>query len=142
MAEAMTCGWIWETKTMPYIRANIARIHYFVLTTFVDFAILPITADIRREFIAVFGGKDDATLRQQVRNRAAIFQLFPLGPASDSRSAASWKEWIQTHFAPKALKPVSISNIHNALTWVMRTEPRPSGSDPYNLPHGSMMSIL
>jgi hypothetical protein len=116
LSEAMASDWIWEKKTLPYIRANIARIHYFVLTTFVDFAILPVTADLRREFIAVFGGRDDATLRQQVQNRAVLFQLSPSLPPSDSRSGAAWWAWIETHFVPKALQPVSISDLHNALT--------------------------
>jgi hypothetical protein len=104
----MVSDWIWSDKTLPYIRANITRIHYFVLTTFTDFAVLPITADLRREFITVAGGGDDRLLRQHVRNRTLLFQLAPALVASDQRSGASWRAWIETHFAPTALKPSAI----------------------------------
>ncbi|MGD0910222.1 MAG: N-6 DNA methylase, partial [Candidatus Acidiferrales bacterium] len=122
LSEAMASGWIWEEKTLPYVRGNIARIHYFVLTTFVDFAILPITADLRREFVAVLGGKDDAALRKQVQNRAVLFQLAPPLPPVDSRSLTSWQQWIATHFLPQALQPASISDIHNVLAIRTRTD--------------------
>jgi hypothetical protein len=122
LSEAMVCEWLWRDKTVPYVLANIARIRYFMLTTFVDFAVLPITADLRREFIQVARGKDDSLLRQQVRSRALLFQLAPPLAPSNSRSAASWQAWVETHLAPTALDPIAISDIHNALAIRTRTD--------------------
>jgi hypothetical protein len=122
LSEAMVSDWIWSDKTLPYIQANIARIQYFALTTFTNFGVLPITADLRREFIAVAAGKDDHLLRQEVRDQAILFQLAPALPASDPRSSKSWETWIETHFAPTALEPVPISDIHNAFAIRTRQE--------------------
>ena len=122
LSEAMVSDWIWSDKTLPYIQANIARIQYFALTTFTSFAVLPITADLRQEFILVARGKDDHLLREHVRCRTLLFQLAAALPASDPRSGQSWRAWIETHFAPSALQPVPISEIHNAFAIRTRHE--------------------
>ena len=113
LAEALVSDWIWKDKTLPYVKMNIARIRYFVLTTFVDFAILPITGELRRAF-AVANRENDTPLRQQVRNSVALFRLSPAAPV-DGRSAASWQAWIEAHWIPDALQPAAISDIHNVL---------------------------
>jgi hypothetical protein len=114
LAEAVVSGWIWDEKTVPYVRANITRIQYFVLTTFTEFAILPVTESLRRQFIAWRYGEDSG-LRVAVRAGLLQFQLAPALPDSDPRSTAAWISWVSTHFTPPAIAPIAISQIHNAL---------------------------
>jgi len=115
LAEAMIGQPVWQEKTLPYVRANITKIQYFVLTTFTDFAIVPITTDLRRRFVAVSKGQEDEdTLKNAFRKQTVLFQLRPSLPHTDPRSTAAWREWIQIHFAPSALAPVAISEINNS----------------------------
>ena len=38
LAEAMVDEGFWRSKTLPYLRDNIARVQYYAITTFTDFA--------------------------------------------------------------------------------------------------------
>src|ERR1700730_4170982 len=50
LRAAVVADEIWEEKTLPYVRENLPELRYFVLTTFVSFAVVEITADLRRQF--------------------------------------------------------------------------------------------
>jgi hypothetical protein len=120
LREAMLGSPIWEEKTVPYIRDNITRIHYFILTTFTNFAALSVTPALRDHFVKLSQGTaDESTLKALVGENLRQFQLAPSLPQSDPRSASAWNALVETHLAPATLAPVPISNIYNSL--VVRT---------------------
>jgi hypothetical protein len=121
LAEALTSGWVWSDKTVPYVLANITRIQYFVLTTFTESVVLPISSTLRHQFRNWKPG-DDAELRKEVLKNLTLFQLTPSLPESDARSTASWNRWLLTHFVPSALAPIPISEVHNTFSIESRTD--------------------
>jgi type I restriction-modification system DNA methylase subunit len=122
LADAMVATSIWEQKTFPYIRANITKVQYFVLTTFTEFAVLAITPAIRKHFVALAQGDGDLQkLRATVRKDVRLFQIAPPLPETDAQAANGWRIWLEQHFIPTALNPIPISEIHNSL----RVENRP-----------------
>jgi hypothetical protein len=110
LTDAITSGWIWQQKTLPYVRSNITRIQYFGLTTFTEFAVFRITDELRRRFIE-WTPEDDGRLRDRVCELVIALRLVP---SSDGVSA--WRTWIETHFRPQQLLPVPISEIYNAFS--------------------------
>jgi hypothetical protein len=74
IVDALSDGWFWTEKTVPYIRENLTRIQYFVLTTFTSFAIVTISDELRRGFIE-WAPEDDESLRSAVRANTITFDL-------------------------------------------------------------------
>jgi N-6 DNA Methylase len=110
LADAVTHDWIWDQKTVPYIRENITRIHYFALTTFTSFAFVTITDELRRAFIE-WAPRNDGPLRRAVRDSTKLFNL-----GAPYRQASEWQSWLESHLAPARLSPVAISEIYNAFS--------------------------
>lgn len=108
ITDAVCSGWFWREKTVPYIRDNLTRVQYFVLTTFTAFAIVTVTDDLRRGFIEWRPG-DDKALRAAVR---ANTRAFRISPPCDERD--SWRSWVQAHFTAAQLAPVPISAVISA----------------------------
>ena len=106
--EAVSSGWFWEQKTLPYIRENLTHIKYFVLTTFTAFAIVPIADSLRRDFVEWDLDRDHA-LRDVVRANTITFHL-----SSTHTEQQAWKSWLQSHLSPAALSPVPLSTIVSA----------------------------
>lgn len=108
LEDAVSSGWFWDEKTVPYIRENLTRIQYFVLTTFTAFAIVKITDALRRGFVQRQAGHDKA-LQEAVRANTITFVFSP--PHGQQEA---WKAWIESHFLPAQLAPVPISTVVSA----------------------------
>jgi len=108
IADAITAGWVWTDKTVPYIRENLTRIQYFVLTTFTSFAIVAISDELRRGFIG-WSPSNDESLRSAVRANTTTFHL-----CTPHFQQTQWQSWLESHFAPQRLMPVPISTIVSA----------------------------
>jgi hypothetical protein len=108
ITDAVTGGWFWAEKTVPYIRENLTRVQYFVLTTFTSFAIVTISDELRRGFIDWSADSDEA-LRNAVRANTTTFHL-----CAPHLQQQQWRSWLESHFAPLRLAPVPISTIVSA----------------------------
>lgn len=108
IVDALSDGWFWTEKTVPYIRENLTRIQYFVLTTFTSFAIVTISDELRRGFIE-WAPEDDESLRSAVRANTITFNL-----GATDHQQPQWRSWLESHFVPTRLAPVPISTIVNA----------------------------
>lgn len=115
IADAVCSGWFWEEKTVPYVRENITRIQYFVLTTFTAFAIVEITDSLRHNFITWQAGHDEI-LRGAVRAKTTVFADL----ANAEQDA--WRQWLQSHFSPAHLHPIPISTIVGATSIEFRRD--------------------
>jgi type I restriction-modification system DNA methylase subunit len=114
LAEAAT-DLLWNDKTIPYIKENLSRIRYYVLTTFVDFFIVSITPDLRKAFLAdkkTLAG--DATLKRQFRKAGTALSLATLveNPQIGTETIA----WFRAHFEPSNLNPLPLSETRNTLS--------------------------
>jgi hypothetical protein len=107
IADAVCSGWFWDEKTVPYVRENLTRIQYFVLTTFTAFAIVTISDALRRSFIEWKPGQD-RTLRDAVRANITTFTFH------SSSQQDAWRSWLESHFSPAQLAPVAISTVASA----------------------------
>jgi N-6 DNA Methylase len=107
IADAVTANSIWKEKTFPYIRENVTRIQYFVLTTFTSWAIVKISSDLRRSFVE-WTPENDQSLRKMVQANITAFDL-----RRSLSTQSQWQQWLKSHFEPVHLAPVPISAIHN-----------------------------
>jgi len=108
---------LWEDKTFPYIVANLSRIRYFILTTFVHFAILPITSNLRERFRAAAHSLDRNTiteLQALVRSQVELFSLAGVTKPSDSQAQALLS-WMRQHLHPDSLESLPLSSIRLAI---------------------------
>lgn len=122
ITEALV-GHLWADKTFPYITKNIYRIQYFILTTFVEYACVRITDQMRTAFAAAVarGDKDGGPeLRQMVRACVQRLSLANVGRSSDQSEAERWLEWLDTHLRNLAFVP--LSTIANARALVSRSD--------------------
>lgn len=113
LADALT-GPLWGDKAIPYIKSNLPRIRYFVLTTFVDFLVVPISSEIR----AAFRGEvsdllKDKALKRLVKTASVSLSLAEL--ATEPSAAEPWLQWIKDHFGPDHLTPLPLSQSRNTL---------------------------
>ncbi len=115
LAEAIVSERYWLDKTYPYLRDNIARVRYFSFTTFAEFAIFAVTAEIREALVASFRSGDSSceALRERVRREVLSFRLYDEDGGSDS--AAAWVAWSREHLSPGALEPVPLSETRNSV---------------------------
>jgi hypothetical protein len=116
IADAVTSGWFWTEKTVPYIRENLTRIQYFVLTTFTSFAIVTISDELRGGFIEWKSGSDES-LRSAVRANTTTFHL-----SAPFLQQPQWQSWLESHFVPTQLAPVPISTIVSAFPMQSRQD--------------------
>ena len=116
ISDAVSSGWIWTEKTVPYIRENLTRIAYFVLTTFTSFAIVTISDELRCGFIKWEAGNDES-LRNAVRANTTTFNL-----CAPDLEQAKWQSWLESHFVPSRLAPVPISKIVSAIPMQSRQD--------------------
>ncbi|WP_353061944.1 N-6 DNA methylase [Tunturibacter psychrotolerans] len=110
ITDAVNSGWFWAEKTVPYIRENLTRIQYFVVTTFTSFAIVTISEELRRGFIEWVAGEDES-LRSAVRANTTTFHL-----CSPHHQQSQWQSWLESHFEPTRIAPVPISTIISAFS--------------------------
>jgi hypothetical protein len=108
ITDAVSSGWFWREKTVPYIRENLTRVQYFVLTTFTAFAIVTITDELRRGFVEWQPG-NDKDLRDAVQANTTAFRISSPGSQRDS-----WRSWVLAHFTAAQLAPVPISAVISA----------------------------
>jgi len=108
ITDAVCSGWFWQEKTVPYIRGNLTRVQYFVLTTFTAFAMVTVTDELRRGFVEWQPGNDKA-LRDAVRANTTAFQI-----SSPRSQRDPWRSWVQAHFTAAQLAPVPISAVISA----------------------------
>jgi hypothetical protein len=108
-ADALA-GQYWSSKTFPYIAENVARIEYFILTTFNEYAHVRVTREIRDAFkaeLARGGGGSDA-LRELVRSQTKRMLLD-----GTEVSTQRWFAWVANHLSTQALRSVPLSSIAN-----------------------------
>lgn len=115
LAEAIVSERYWHEKTYPYLRDNISRVRYFAFTTFVEFSVFAVSSEIREALVASFrsGEPSCEALRERIRGETLSFRLYEGG--EDTGSAAGWVAWARGHLVPKALGPVSLSEIRNSV---------------------------
>lgn len=117
IADALVTDY-WEDKTYPYIQKNIAKIQYFIFTTFVDHAVVRITDQLRAKFVDAAKHPDRSTsqLREQVRAHTDIF-LLGENTGSDLETATAarrrWVSWLDSHVARSKLQQIPLSTISN-----------------------------
>jgi type I restriction-modification system DNA methylase subunit len=111
LAEAMGDLEFWRSKTLPYLRDNIARVQYYAITTFTDCAVVRIDPEIRHSLVVALaqGDMEAPALRQLLQSRAQLFQLAP------PTSAEAWLQYLEHHWTPEALEPLPISSILSAI---------------------------
>jgi hypothetical protein len=118
IVDALLDDELWNEKTVPYIAANIERIQYFGVATFVSIAFVAISPALRRgfaELIRTSSPDRHSELKKEVRKQAVEFDLTQSLPSSNSRSTSAWEEWCKTHLPSTALTPPSFSEILNVL---------------------------
>lgn len=116
LAEALAIG-LWRDKTVPYVKANLSRIRYFVLTSFTEFAFLLITEEFRREFAArsIEELSGDEDLQNEVQKQAHLISLGALGGPHDKIVAERVAVWFKGHLAASVLQPLPLSTVANTV---------------------------
>jgi len=115
LTEAIVSERYWYDKTYPYLRDNIARVRYFSFTTFAEFAIFAVTAEIREALVASFRSGDASceALRERIGRETLSFRLHDEGAGPDK--AAAWVAWAREHLNPGALGSVPLSETRNSV---------------------------
>ncbi len=113
LRTAMVSEVMWSDKTFPYIIENIERIRYYALTTFVTFAIVEISGELRNAFakLKTEGGNDGA-IRKAIFEAAVEFDLTSSG-SSDPKSSEAWDAWCRSHIVPEKLDRLPLSQIRD-----------------------------
>jgi hypothetical protein len=113
---------LWADKTFPYVAKNINRIQYFILTSFVDYACVRITDEMRHGFIAAIarGDNGDDALRAMVREGTEKLSLGAVGRVADTADVTHWLAWLDTHL--RNLDHVPLSTIACAQKLVTRDD--------------------
>lgn len=116
--EAALTGQLWTDKVIPYVRANAAKIQYFVLTTLNDMLVVRITSEIRQRFIQC--SPDELTADTEVKAlflRASVrLPLTTLGTVMESPDEwRTWHDWIVKHFSPDALQAFPLLERANSI---------------------------
>lgn len=105
--EAALTGPLWTDKVIPYIRANAAKIQYFILTTLNDTLVIRITPEIRQRFTKRSPEElaADADAKAMVLHVAAHLPLLSIGTVVESPDEwRIWRTWVIDHLAPDALQ--------------------------------------
>ena len=105
--EAALTGALWADKVIPYVRANAAKIQYFILTTLNDTLVVRITPEIRQRFTqrSVDELAGDADARAMFLRAAVRLPLTTISTAVESADEwRIWHDWIAEHLAPAALQ--------------------------------------
>lgn len=92
---------LWTDKFIPYVRAHIAGIQYFCLTTFERHLYVRITPDIRT--LIADGAVEPDRFEAMVRNSAQSFDL--------RSNASEWVAWVSSALSAEALAPLPISDV-------------------------------
>jgi hypothetical protein len=111
-------GELWDTKTLPYIGANLSRIQYFVLTTFTDYVILRINSEIRecfRQLLRDQASQQSSNFRQLCRANTTLLSLENLEKPGWKNIAEYWETWLRNHFEPAALISPSLAEIRDSI---------------------------
>jgi hypothetical protein len=109
-------GKFWADKTVPYVSANLARIQYFILTTYSEFAVLRIDAELRRAFSRPQKiVEKDRELQAQVKKATQTLTLAGVGGLFGREQATSWKEWVSDHLHASRLRPPKLSEARNTV---------------------------
>ena len=101
LVNALLGSDLWTDKFIPYCRAHIAAVRFFVLTTFERFLIVEIGDQVRS--LIVSGEDDPKAYETWVRGRSYSFDL--------KADPASWEGWWKTNFATTALSEVPLSKV-------------------------------
>lgn len=113
VSDVLVSEHFWTDKTFPYLRDNLSRVQYFVLTTFEKFGVVSITPEIRRLLAEAVRSKDlqCRPLRSLVRENCTEFFL------GDRRNNAQglWVDWLNTHIRPEVLAPPPLSEVRNSI---------------------------
>ncbi|WP_105438858.1 N-6 DNA methylase [Neorhizobium sp. T25_13] len=104
LSEALVHDGLWLDKMVPYVSAHIARVSYFILTTFERFLIVPISVETRN---AVSNGQTatDQALRQTIVSSGISFDLTV--PAQ----ATAFEQWCESHLSKASINPPRLSSI-------------------------------
>jgi hypothetical protein len=106
LKAAITSDGLWQEKFVPYVRAHAEQVAVFVLTSFVRFLAVPVTAAVRTAAAAP-GALHDQVLKDTVAATAVEFELtVPTG-------AAAWERWCEDHLAPSTLRAPPLSETLN-----------------------------
>ncbi len=116
LADAIVSEKYWHSKTLPYLRDNISRVQYFAFTTFTEFAVFAITREIRNKLIGVIKTNDSncSNLRKQIKAQVQSFNIYDI-EGKNSKSADSWRSWLESHVIASILQPLPLSNSRNSL---------------------------
>jgi hypothetical protein len=116
LSRALVQDPIWSEKTFPYVKANLATVRYFVLTTFAEFAVVEITPDVRNAF-EVLSDSDSpgaSDLQHLLGRDTIVFELT--GDEAAANGPNAWIHWLEVHLSNSALTPPPLSTIRNVVS--------------------------
>ncbi len=93
---------LWYDKFVPYVQAHAVRVQYFMLTTFEQLLVVPITTSLRRLVL------ENALATPEARY-TAIQDSFDFDLRKDG--GKDWLSWVESHLTPDALIPPPLSTI-------------------------------
>lgn len=92
---------LWNQKFVPYVSAHLERLHFFILTTFREFLVVPISDDVRN--LVRSGGAIPMGRRLHILSRAYSFDI--------SEDAREFLAWCEHHLTPGYLEPLPLSRL-------------------------------
>lgn len=105
LLDALVDDVLWNDKFVPYVSANLERVQFFILTTFEEMLVVPVTEELRHNII-------DPTKMCTVATRTlAIPGTLPFNLRTGDREA--FATWLRSNLTPDAITPPALSSIRN-----------------------------
>ena len=96
---------LWRDKFVPYVRAHVERVRYFVLTTFERMLVVPISDELRVNIRAGASYADAASRHAALAGAAHAFDL------RSAQGKVDFVSWLDAHADPALLVPPPLSTI-------------------------------
>lgn len=116
LVSAMVGEPYWSSKTLPYLRDNIARVQYFAFTTFSEFAVFRVDGNLRRALVRALqsGDNECQAIRRQIQSTALSFNLSS-NQADSPTGRVAWIAWLEQHLRPALFAPIALSEVRNSV---------------------------